>query len=465
MNRRAALVALCTLVSLGFAGLDSVVSAQAPTDEALVARIDELAARSLSGPGAAGLSVAVAVGDRLILSKGYGMVDLEHGVEATDASLFRIASVTKQYTAAAIMRLVEQDRLGLDDDLTKYVDYPTHGRTVTIRQLLNHTSGITDYTVLPAPDGRTINDDLPPEKVLEAVRDLPFDFEPGTGRAYSNTGYHLLGMVIEKVSGVPYADHLQDEFFTRLGLARTRYDVNSDVIPGRARGYRLLDGRTANAAFINMSVPFAAGSLMASAGDLVAWQLALVNGEVVSRESYEQMTTRATLADGSRTEDGFGLKLHDFEGHARVMHEGGIHGFNSILEYYPEEKLSIAVLSNSESVPSSLLAREIARVALGLEDPALKDVLLPASELEPLIGKYLIQEIGLEFVVTVSDGRVFVQGTGEPPVPVMAQGGGEFRASWDASVKFVFEAPAAGGQAPSFAFEQGGERFKAVRVP
>src|SRR6185295_18405579 len=135
----------------------------------------------------------------------------------------------------------EQGKLALDDDITKYVDFPAQGRTVTIRHLLSHTSGIKNYTDVPG-FFETTGHDLSPSAVLDPVRNLPFDFEPGTKWAYSNTNYHLLGMIIEKVSGVPYAKHMQDEFFTPLGLAHTRYDVGSAVIPGRARGYDVIDG-------------------------------------------------------------------------------------------------------------------------------------------------------------------------------------------------------------------------------
>jgi D-alanyl-D-alanine carboxypeptidase len=459
------LFAVLAVLCLGLQGPRSA-AAQAVADEVLIARIDALAAKTLAQPGAAGLSIAVARGDTIILGKGYGQADVEHGVPATDSTLFRIGSVTKQYTAAAIMRLVEQGKLGLDDDFTKYVDYPTQGKVVTIRHLLNHTSGIKSYTAVPgfAETGCAL--DLPPAKVLDPVRELPFDFEPGTKSLYSNSGYHLLGMVIEKVSDVSYARYLQDEFFTPLNLVKTRYDVGSDIIPGRARGYRILEGKLANAAHIGMTIPFAAGSLMATAGDLVAWQLALVAGKVVSLDSYTQMATSGIVADGTPTGYGFGLFLRDLDGRPRVMHGGGIFGFNSTLEYYPEEKLSIAVISNSESVTSGGLAKAIAREAVGVQSPDYKDLTLPAAEIEPLLGTYRIKAIQMDLTVTTLDGKVLIQGTGQPSVAVMAQGNGEFRADWDHSLKVTFDAPPAPGEkAPSLTLEQGGGTFKGLRVP
>jgi CubicO group peptidase (beta-lactamase class C family) len=342
-------------------------AAQPPGEDALIARIDALAARSLAAPGAAGLSVAVARADTIILNKGYGKADLEHDVPTTSASPFRIASVTKQFTAAAILHLAEQGKLALDDNITRYVDYPTHGKAVTIRHLLTHTSGIKSYTDVPGFFD-TVARDLPPEKVLDAVRELPPDFEPGTKWEYSNTGYHLLGMIIEKVSGVPFATYMQDEFFTPLKLTNTRYDVTSDLIPGRARGYGVIDSKPVNASYISMTIPYSSGGLLSTAGDLIRWELALMGGKVISPESYRQMTTPTKLPDGSATRYGFGLFLSDVDGHPNFMHEGGIPGFNSILVYFPNEKLSIAVLSNSPAASAGLLAAQIAREAFATKE-------------------------------------------------------------------------------------------------
>lgn len=355
------------LVTLSIAPVPlRLAAAQAPTDDALIARIDDLAAKELAKPGAVGLSVAVARGDRVIHEKGYGKAALELGVPATDANVFRIASVTKQFTAAAIVRLAEQGKLALDDDITKHIDYPTHGRTITIRHLLTHTSGIKNYTDVPG-FFETVSRDLPPEKVLDPVRDLPLDFEPGTRWSYSNTNYHLLGMIIEKVTGVPYAEHMQEEFFTPLNLRRTRYDVATDVISGRARGYGVINGAPVNASYLSMTIPYAAGGLLSSAGDLARWQIALRDGKVVSKESYRQMTTPAQLSDGSSARYGFGLFMSDVDGHPNLMHEGGIPGFNAILVYFTNEQLTIAVISNSPAASAGLLAAEIAREAFGVQ--------------------------------------------------------------------------------------------------
>jgi len=465
LHRRNTLLALLTLACLTLL-FPRPAAAQAPADDALIAQIDALAAKALQKPGAAGLSIAVARGDTFILNKGYGKADLENNVPATQDSLFRIGSVTKQYTAAAIMKLAEQGKLSLDDDFTKYVDFPTQGHSVTIRQLLNHTSGIKSYTDTPGffETGSAL--DLTPTQVLDTVRTLPFDFEPGSKWAYNNTGYHLLGMVIEKVAAAAYADYLDAEFFTPLNLKQTRYDSNSDIIPNRARGYSFKNGKAANAAHLGMTIPFSAGGLMATAHDLVAWQVALAAGKAVSLDSYTQMTTPTKLPDGSDTKYGFGLFMDEFEGHPRVQHGGGINGFNSMLAYYPKESVSVAVISSSETVPSARLAQEIAGAVLGIKAPEVKDLALPADVLDSCTGNYHIADIGLDLAVTTAIGKLIIQATDQPAVPVMAQGDREFRASFDTSVRLVFDAPVPpDAKCPSFTLHQGGFTFKALRVP
>ena len=342
---------------------------RAPGDDVLIAQVDAVAAHAIEKAGAAGLSIAVARGDRVILDKGYGKADLENGVPATDASIFRIASVTKQFTAAAILRLAERGKLSIDDEFTQYVDFPTQGKTVTIRHLLTHTSGIKSYTDVPGFFETVVTRDLPPEKVLDLVRDLPFEFEPGTKWAYSNTGYHILGMIIEKVSGMAYAKYMQDELFGPLGLTHTRYDVEAEIIPGRARGYGLINDSPANATYISMTIPYAAGGLLSTAGDLTRWQLALNSGKVVSADSLRQMTTPAKLSDGSSTRYGFGVFMDGIDGHPNLMHTGIMPGFNSILVYFTKEDLTIAVISNSPGALAGELAAEIARGAFGATTP------------------------------------------------------------------------------------------------
>jgi CubicO group peptidase (beta-lactamase class C family) len=207
--------------------------------------------------------------------------------------------------------------------------------------------------------------ELSDEELVALWKDEPLDFDPGSRWRYSNSGYYLLGMVIAKVSGNSYADFLRETFFEPLKLARTRYDSNGEVILNRAQGYRYVEGAFLNEEPIGMSQPGAAGGLISTAGDLVRWQIALVSGQVVKRESYEEMTLPFLLAGGGETTYGFGLGLVPVAGHPCISHGGGINGFNSFLAHWPEAGLSVAAISNSEVLSSQRLAEELGKLLLG----------------------------------------------------------------------------------------------------
>jgi CubicO group peptidase (beta-lactamase class C family) len=313
------------------------------------------------------LSVAVGRGDRVLLEEGAGIADLEFDVPANAQTMFRIGSVTKQYTAAGIMKLVERGKLGLEDDVRKHVPaFDSGGRVVTIRQLLNHTSGVPSYTSQPRFMAEYGPRDLTHEQLLATIKGVPFDFEPGKGWNYSNTGYYLLGMVIEAVDGRTYARFMQEEFFAPLGLMRTRYGSEREIIRNRAQGYALdPNGVRLNDSLISMNLPGAAGALSSTAGDMVRWQIALVGGRAVSAQSYHQMTESTVAAGQGGAKYGFGLNVSGAEGRRRIAHTGGIQGFNSLLVYLPETGLHVAVVSNSEALPSTALGEQIIAALTG----------------------------------------------------------------------------------------------------
>jgi len=218
---------------LGFFAAPVLLAAAATppvSDQEVIARTRAVIEQVIKRPEAVGLSVSVGRGTRVLIEEGAGIADLEFDVPANAQTMFRIGSVTKQYTAAGIMKLVERGKLGLDDDARKHVPaFDTGGRVVTVRQLLNHTSGVPNYTNQPRFMAEYAPRDLTHEQLLETIKGVKFDFEPGTGWNYSNTGYYLLGMVIESVDGRPYARFMQEEFFTPLGLTRTRYGSDREV--------------------------------------------------------------------------------------------------------------------------------------------------------------------------------------------------------------------------------------------
>ena len=341
--------------------------------------VDELKAR----PEFVGLSVAVARGGQVIVDEGVGMADLEGKVPADANTMFRIGSVTKQFTAAAIMKLHEQGRIGLDEPLSKYLpDFDSQGRVVTIRQMLTHTSGIPNYTAQKGFAEKNARLDMSERGVIGLIDGVSFEFEPGAKWSYSNTNYFLLGMIVEKLSGQPYADFMRDQFFRPLGLTHVRYDDLRAIVPGRARGYTFdPNGRTVtNATFVSTSWAGGAGGLLSTAGDLVRWQMALTAGRAISRASFQQMIASA-VQTGPTSSYGFGLGIDRFAGRTRISHGGGINGFNSNLAWLPDAGLSVAVISNVIGLSSDLVAARI-ETALTSDKapPPLRTAMQPGGE-------------------------------------------------------------------------------------
>jgi len=424
----------------------------------LAAKIDAAVDKHMQRPTAVGLSVGVALRGAVV-AKGYGLADAEFDVPANADTAFRIGSITKQFTAALVLRLIEQGKVSLDDPLAKHVpDFPTAGKTVTVRQLLDHTSGIKSYTSLGAAWEKTQPLELTHDELLGLVAGKPFDFEPGTDWRYNNTGYYLLGVLLEKVTGKPYAQLIQDEIAGPLGLGRTRYDSNSDLIKNRAQGYEHRDGKLGNDAPLGLSQPGAAGALLSTGGDLVRWSTALCDGKVISNDSYARMTQTTVLPNGRDTRYAFGLGRDQFAGKARIHHGGGINGFNSFLFWLPEAGLHVAVISNSERLSAKRAAEEIAYAVLGLEPPRAEDRPTSPQLRASIAGDYTIEALGKGMKVFEQDGKVMVQGDGQSAVSILWQGEGEFRASFDPSVKLIWQK-----DGKSFELHQGGGVFVAKK--
>ena len=358
-------------------------------DEPLAGQIYELAQNALRDHPAPGISIGVHRGGEVVFAGGFGYADLENEVPATADTVYRIGSVTKQFTAAAAMLLVEEGKLDLSADLREYLpDYDTQGFEVPVERLLNHTSGIKGYTEMPEFWERS-RLDLGHEAMLELFSEPPFEFEPGDRYQYNNSGYYLLGVLIERLSGLSYTEFLEARLFAPLGLERTHYLRNGPLVPGRAEGYEVgEDGGFVNDEPLSMELPYAAGSLGASVLDLLAWQRALASGQAVSPAGYERMTARGSLMNEDPVHYGYGLGLSEEHGLAKISHGGGINGFRAELALYPEEDLGIAVLINSGSGRPGLLENRIARAALGMEQPVVNEIEVPEAELRRCAGTY-----------------------------------------------------------------------------
>jgi D-alanyl-D-alanine carboxypeptidase len=359
----------------------------------LVARIDSIAAAPVKAGEVAGLAVAVVKGRDTLLMRGFGFADLENQVPVTPQTVFRIGSITKQFTSSAVMQLVEQGKIGLDDDITKYLpNIPTHGRRVLVRHLLNHTSGIPSYTDVGPRFGAVMRLDLTHDSLVAMVSHDSLLFEPGTHFYYNNTGYFILGMLLEKVTGRPYGEYLAERLFAPNGLKSTVYCDTRRLIPHRAQGYdRRREGGFENAGFLSMDLPYAAGSLCSTVGDLVAWTGKLAAGQIVSAPSYKEMTTPVRFATGRPMTYGFGLAADTLGGRRVISHGGGINGFTSQLTYFPQDSLVVAVLGNTSSEAPGVVANAIVRAVLGVPAVAQtppKDLPLTAEERARYVGTY-----------------------------------------------------------------------------
>ena len=335
---------------------------------ALRRTVDSLAKAFIAAREAPGVSIVVVRGRDTLVSEGYGLADVENAVPATPHTMYRIGSITKQFTAAGVMQLVESGRVRLDDSIGSYLPaLPARWRPATVRQLLNHTSGIPSYTDLGPRWLKRIGEPMSPDSLLALTAADSLNFAPGKGWRYDNSGYVVLGMLIEKVSGKSYAQYLDEHLFKPSGLTETTYCDNARIIPHRAQGYGKDANGWRNAAFIDMTQPFSAGALCSSALDLARWNQLLASGRVVSAASYREMTTPSGAAAPKRY--GFGLVKDTLAGRQVIDHGGGIPGFATINAWFPDESLSVVVLPNAESARPDRLMRSIARVVLGV-DPA-----------------------------------------------------------------------------------------------
>ncbi len=355
---------------------------------AVVAGIDSIVEAPLGEGRIAGASVAVGRAGRLVFAKGYGLADRENAVAVTPASVFEVGSVTKQFTATSILQLVAQGKVGLDDELTKYLpDYPEQGHHVTIRELLHHTSGIKSYTSLKR-FGAEMTRDLPHDSLVAMFDTVAFDFDPGQEMRYDNSGFFLLGLVVEKASGESFADYIRDHIFRPLGMTGTRYCDWQELIPHRAHGYDSTKDGLRGTHYLSMALPYAAGSLCATAPDLVAWNLALHGGRVLAPAQYATMTSPGHLADGTPLRYGTGIALGDVAGRRSIGHGGDINGFASFSTFFPDDSTAVVVLLNTEGpTRPDALAERIAERVLG-PAPAHRTLAAPA-DLSAFSGSYV----------------------------------------------------------------------------
>lgn len=294
----------------------------------------------------AGASVMVVQDDEIILDKAYGFANLELSTPMPKNGSFEIGSVTKQFTAAAILRLEGEGKLSLDDDLTKYLEFDTRGRKVSIRKLLNHTSGIYDYAEIPEY-WNLAKKSFTRDSLIRLIEQKEFLFEPGEALIYSTSGYFFLASIIETISGKSYGDYLKAEFFEPLGMKNTYYCSNEEVENNGVKGYDYSEDGLHKNNNLDHTWPHASGTLCSSSEDLVIWMRALHGGNIFNDFSYDLMTQPGVLNDGIRLRYAMGLDNFSFFGHHLIGHLGGMSGFLTDTRYFPDENLYIVCLVNT----------------------------------------------------------------------------------------------------------------------
>ncbi|MBK6457754.1 MAG: beta-lactamase family protein [Gemmatimonadetes bacterium] len=361
--------------------------------------IDSVVTSFLKEGQAAGLSVAVVRGKDTLALKGYGKADLELDVPTPRRAVYEIGSVTKQFTSVALLMLRDEGKLSLDDDFTKYLpDYPTNGRRISVRRLLDHTSGIKGYTEMPE-FGPMMVRDLPKDSLVALFAKEPFNFEPGEREIYNNSAYFLAGLIIEKVSGKSYADFVKERIFDKVGMKDSYYCSESTIIKGKVKGYDMSPKGLVNKGFIRHTYPYAAGSLCATAGDLLAWNRALHGGKVLPPSSYQELITPSSLNDGTKLRYALGIALHEVRGHRVIEHGGGINGFLSASNYFPDEDAVIVVLSNSTGIPADPVVAAIADRVFGKKSLSSQPY---TAALSDLTGTYAGVGRGMQLTVKIT---------------------------------------------------------------
>ncbi|WP_394511525.1 serine hydrolase domain-containing protein [Roseateles sp. DXS20W] len=362
---------------------------QPATPAAMTAYANQLLDAQKIAADGPGVSVLVARGDQLLYKGARGMASIELGVPLQPDHLLRIGSVTKQIAAAALLKQIDDGKAKLDDPLAKFLpDYP-HGDRITLLQLLNHTSGVKSYTGIPGYMAGPIRRDLNTAELIKEFKDQPVDFAPGEKWAYNNSGYVLLGAVVEAISGKSWHESIDELLLRPAKITGVHYPAGDRLFKGMAQGYTLNgQGQVAPAGFLSMTQPHAAGALVANTEGLWRWNQALHGGKLISQASYTRMTTPEGPAKAQAY--GFGIGAGTLRDQSMLAHGGGIHGFASMLNYLPASQTTVVILRNSDGPGFAMdtVARKLAAFAIGEPFAEPKPVAVPAAQLKVAEGVY-----------------------------------------------------------------------------
>ncbi|MBT8263139.1 MAG: serine hydrolase [Bacteroidia bacterium] len=382
----------------------------------LESTIDKLLSEKYQ-PGEPGATALVARNGQVLYRKAFGLANLELGTPMRPENVFEIGSITKQFTAVSVLMLLEEDKLSLNDEITKYLpDYPTHGKTITIHHLLNHTSGIKSYTGMR--EFRTkARTDMTPVELIDFFKNEPMDFGPGDAYRYNNSAYIILGHIIEIVSGISYADFVESRIFKKLGMKNSLYGSKTKLIKNRAYGYQPAAEGYSNAEYLSMSLPYAGGSLMSCVDDMLLWQRALHNNILISEESKKLAFTNYTLNNGKAINYGYGFSVDEISGIPSIEHGGGIFGYETYGVYVPEEDVYVIILSNRNGNGPTDVTVEIAAHAMGKPLPSREAVSLSEEQMKKWLGTYQFSDDVLRYV-TFEDGQMYSQREGSSKLKI-----------------------------------------------
>jgi len=407
----------------------------------------------------------------VLFKKGYGFADIENKLKVDINTKFRIGSITKQFIATGILKLQEAGELNVQDKLSKYIPEFPRGDEVTIHHLLTHTSGILSFTGRPGFIDSVANK-VEAQTLMDSIMSWDYTFNPGDDISYNNSGYFILGQVIEKVSGKWFGDYLQDEIFTPLNMNNTGVYINETPPEHEAKGYTIEDGNYVLALNWNMSWAGGAGALYSTVEDLFLWNEAVFNGKILSKESVKAAHTPVKLNNGevaSKMTYGYGWGIGELRGKQVIAHSGGLHGFISNLIRIPDENLTVLALTNTtptmESLDPQALCNVFSEYALWRKLAPQKSYATKAvdvTKLEDYVGRY---DYGNSMVLNVSveENKLFAQMSGQPKFELFADNEDAF--FWkvvEANIKFIRNDAGEVTQAIHF---QGGNELEVMKLP
>ncbi|PZX55615.1 serine hydrolase [Algoriphagus chordae] len=396
--------------------LSTYTFGQSRNDKRIIDQIDKIILESFENV-APGCAILIAKDGKVILEKAYGTANLELGVATKPEMVFRIGSITKQFTAIAILQLVEKGDLALTDSIQKFIkNFQFKGKTITIENLLTHTSGIRGYEQFDSKIPNAMRVEFPIRAMIDSLDKVSLEFEPNTQFNYSNSNYYLLGYIIEQITGKSYQQYLEENIFGPAGLNSTYYENQIEIIPNRTNGYSFSNGKYWNVDFISMSLVYSAGALRSNVSDLFKWHKALNEGKLIRKETFLNAITPYKFPDGKLSNYGYGFFIDNETNRRSFGHPGAIDGFRAVEMYYPEEDIFITLLGNSDRDNLQNLFETISNIILeNNSTKSDKELMLSSSTIANYVGLYKNEEYDETIKIYSENGNLyadFLNGTG-----------------------------------------------------